>query len=95
MDYNSHVCGIDCQRTPTGGHVMYPATPNSAAGRYQAALNLDMTRAQYRASGQDESRECRVWAAARAERETRRIALGLPRDSRSEYAALVSWVGAL
>jgi hypothetical protein len=68
---NAHVCGVDCERVDMDGHVshvMYPSEPNSAAGRYQAALNLGMTRREYRASGQDESRECRVWAMARAER---------------------------
>lgn len=69
---DGHVCDIDCERVPTatGGvaHVLYPSTPNGAAGRYQAAQNVGITRREYRASGQDESRACRVWAAERAAR---------------------------
>lgn len=63
---NSHECGIDCVPTPDGRHILYPALPTIDAGRYQWELNRGMTRAQYRASGQDETRECRVWSAQRA-----------------------------
>lgn len=63
-----HICHVDCQPTPspTGGtyHVMYAAEPSSAAGRYQweqnAAIKRQGRRA-WRATGQGESRECRVW----------------------------------
>jgi hypothetical protein len=68
----SHECHVDCEpfTTATGGngHEMYPAEPNRSAGRYQAELNLAMTRREYRASGQDESRNVRVWNARRATR---------------------------
>ena len=57
---SDHVCYVDCEPTERGGHVMYPAEPSSDAGRYQAALNISMTRREFRASGQDESRECRM-----------------------------------
>lgn len=55
-----HVCFVDCDPTQ-GGHMMYPAEPNAVAGRYQASENLRMTRREYRASGQDESRNVRLW----------------------------------
>lgn len=65
----THTCGIDCtlESTPTGGraHIMFSSAPNRSAGRYQAEQNLGMTRKQYRESGQDETRNCRVWAANR------------------------------
>jgi hypothetical protein len=65
---NGHDCGIDCERiTPDGRHILYPAAPTIDAGRYQFDRNVGMTRAEYRASGQDETRECRVWAAERAQ----------------------------
>lgn len=65
---NTHVCNIDCQLItyPTGGkaHMMYAAEPSSAAGRYQweqnAAIKAQGRRA-WRATGQGQSRECRVW----------------------------------
>ena len=63
---DTHDCYVDCEPTERGGHVMYPAEPNRDAGRYQAARNLTMTRREYRASGQDESRECRAFNARRA-----------------------------
>lgn len=63
---NPHECGIDCVPTADGRHILYPALPTIDAGRYQWELNRGMTRAQYRASGQDETRECRVWSAQRA-----------------------------
>lgn len=96
---NAHECGIDCVPTADGRHIMYPALPTIDAGRYQWELNSRMTRREYRASGQDETRECRVWArdrAARIERERiqdrSRAAWGLiprPRPlSRSAFAEL-------
>lgn len=96
---NSHECGIDCVPTADGRHILFPALPTIDAGRYQWELNRGMTRAEYRASGQDETRECRVWARARAERleleraqDRSRAAWGLipqPRPlSRSEFANL-------
>lgn len=70
-----HECGIDCERIVSANgnvaHVMYPAEPNRSAGRYQAAQNVTMTRREYRASGQDESRNVRVWNLQRAERADR------------------------
>lgn len=64
----SHICHVDCriETTPTGGraHIMYPAEPSSAAGRYQWELNraiLDKGRRAWRESGQGQSRACRVW----------------------------------
>ena len=65
---NAHTCGIDCVPTADGRHIMYPALPTVDAGRYQWELNRGMTRRQYRASGQDETRACRVWAAERRKR---------------------------
>jgi hypothetical protein len=63
---NAHVCNIDCVPTADGRHILYPALPTIDAGRYQWELNSRMTRREYRASGQDETRACRVWAAERA-----------------------------
>ncbi len=91
MFTDTHECGIDCkpERTPTGGtaHIMFPATPNSSAGRYQAAQNVGMTRREYRASGQDESRNVRIWNRDYADRAwkpktmmTRSEAADLPGD---------------
>lgn len=60
-----HTCHIDCELTvkPNGNreHMMYPADPTPHAGRYQATENLTLTRREYRASGQDESRNVREW----------------------------------
>lgn len=63
-----HTCHVDCkpETTPTGGtaHIMYAAEPSSAAGRYQWEQNraiLDQGRRAWRATGQGQSRECRVW----------------------------------
>lgn len=63
-----HTCHIDCRPevSPTGGtyHVMYPAPPSSAAGRYQWEQNAAIKRLgrrAWRATGQGQSRECRVW----------------------------------
>lgn len=81
---NSHECGIDCVPTPDGRHILYPALPTIDAGRYQWELNRGMTRAQYRASGQDETRECRVWAARRA----RALYYGPRHGIRRDYRAL-------
>ncbi|QAU07339.1 hypothetical protein SEA_ALLEB_4 [Microbacterium phage Alleb] len=63
-----HTCYVDCkpETTPTGGtaHVMYASEPSSAAGRYQweqnAAIKRQGRRA-WRATGQAQSRACRVW----------------------------------
>lgn len=66
-ELRAHTCGIDCETiTPDGRHILYPAAPTIDAGRYQYDKNAGMTRRAYRASGQDESRECRVWAANRS-----------------------------
>jgi hypothetical protein len=79
----THTCYVDCEPTPsaTGGiaHVMYPADPDRSAGRYQAAQNVGMTRRQWRASGQDQSRACRAWDRARALRLAAFHAAGLSR----------------
>lgn len=76
----THVCNVDCRlvRDPyiSGGvmkarvsHVMYASEPSSAAGRYQweqnAAIKRQGRRA-WRATGQGQSRECRVWDAMRS-----------------------------
>lgn len=66
-----HTCHVDCKLevSPYGNraHVMYAAVPNSAAGRYQYDANRVIfrmgmgARKAYRATGQDESRNVRVW----------------------------------
>ena len=45
-----HECGIDCVRVESGGHLMFPFRQNTR-----------MTRREYRKSGQDESRNVRIW----------------------------------
>lgn len=74
---DTHICNVDCEPiiitdVTTGekrqGHIMYPADPTPHAGRYQATLNLTQTRREFRESGQDESRNVRLW------NEERRIA---------------------
>ena len=69
---NDHECHVDCKLIlyPSGRvvHEMYPALPNAVAGRYQWEMNHGMDRRAYRASGQDESRNVRVWNHARAQR---------------------------
>lgn len=79
----THVCHVDCRliKDPyiSGGrmkvrtsHVMYAAEPSSAAGRYQweqnAAIKRQGRRA-WRATGQGQSRECRVWDERRRQAE--------------------------
>lgn len=70
-----HECGVDCRlyfREPgnpesSTGHMMYPSEPSTAAGRYQWEQNQKiMTRREWDATGQDESRECRKWNRDRA-----------------------------
>lgn len=63
----SHVCHVDCKLIVEDGrksHMMYATEPSSAAGRYQweqnAAIKRQGRRA-WRATGQGQSRECRVW----------------------------------
>lgn len=67
-----HICRVDCKLeiSPEGrrAHIMYAAEPSSAAGRYQWELNrgiLDRGRRAWRASGQGQSRACRVWDESR------------------------------
>lgn len=69
----NHVCHVDCRLevSPEGrkAHMMYAAEPSSAAGRYQWEQNraiLDQGRRAWRATGQGQSRECRVWDHRRA-----------------------------
>jgi hypothetical protein len=67
---NHHICMVDCELeidsvTHEVRHIMYPADPTPHAGRYQHTLNLNMTRREYRESGQDETRECRLWSWSR------------------------------
>ena len=77
----AHICNVDCKPEPTDwrdtegnehpgtAHMMYASEPSSAAGRYQWEQNralLDQGRRAWRASGQGESRECRVWSHRRA-----------------------------
>lgn len=68
---SDHTCHIDCKLiTLEGGrrqHIMYPSDPTPHAGRYQHTQNLGMTRREYRATGQDESREVRAWNHKREE----------------------------
>ena len=83
----AHTCGIDCKLEisedgKSRAHVMYPSDPNGAAGRYQAAQNLTMTRREYRATGQDETREVRLWTA---ERNARRSLDGFHVSPRRNY----------
>lgn len=76
----AHICHVDCKLDliPAIGphgmymrreHMMYATEPSSAAGRYQweqnAAIKLQGRRA-WRATGQGQSRECRVWDYRRA-----------------------------
>lgn len=78
----NHTCHVDCHLEVTPymdgngkprerrAHVMYAAEPSSAAGRYQWEQNraiLDQGRRAWRASGQGQSRACRVWDADRRE----------------------------
>lgn len=64
----THVCHVDCRLDIDSqgrkAHMMYAAEPSSAAGRYQweqnAAIKRQGRRA-WRATGQGQSRECRVW----------------------------------
>lgn len=68
----AHICRVDCDpqtveyaNGQTGvAHMMYASEPSSAAGRYQWEQNraiLDRGRRAWRASGQGQTRECRVW----------------------------------
>lgn len=71
-----HTCHVDCKLIPTTwmdregveqpgvAHVMHAAEPSSAAGRYQWEQNAKIKRQgrrAWRATGQGQSRECRVW----------------------------------
>lgn len=69
----AHTCHVDCRPVvtihsvtgkPYTSHVMHQSEPTSAAGRYQweqnAAIKRQGRRA-WRATGQGQSRECRVW----------------------------------
>lgn len=61
-----HICHVDCtpEISPINGHtihIMYPFEATKDAGKYQSEQNLNMTRREYRASGQDQSRNCRLW----------------------------------
>ena len=72
----NHTCHVDCRLEVTPymdgngkprerrAHIMYAAEPSSAAGRYQWEQNraiLDKGRRAWRASGQEQSRACRMW----------------------------------
>ena len=68
--YDDHICYIDCKPITVyddagnvirRSHVMYSSDPTPHAGRYQNAVNLTLDRRGYRASGQDESRNVRIW----------------------------------
>lgn len=74
----NHICNVDCklETTPTGGraHIMYAAEPSSAAGRYQWEQNARIKREgrrAWRATGQGQSRACRVWDEWRRKSEWR------------------------
>lgn len=70
-----HVCHIDCDLIirEDGGrsHIMYPASPTTAAGRYQYDRNREIytmgkgARAAMRATGQSDTRNNREWNYAR------------------------------
>lgn len=70
-----HVCHIDCDLIirEDGGrsHIMYPASPTTAAGRYQYDRNREIytmgkgARAAMRATGQSGTRNNREWNYAR------------------------------
>lgn len=68
----SHICHVDCKLIVEDGrkaHMMYAVEPSSAAGRYQWELNreiLNAGRRAWRASGQGQSRECRLWDYGRS-----------------------------
>jgi len=79
-----HICHVDCKLIHEGArtiHMMHAAEPSSAAGRYQweqnAAIKRQGRRA-WRATGQGESREVRVWnerrKAGQTATGTRRVA---------------------
>lgn len=75
----SHTCYVDCKPVDTvhsvtgetyRSHVMYASEPSSAAGRYQWEQNAEIKRQgrrAWRATGQGESREVRLWNRERAE----------------------------
>jgi hypothetical protein len=63
-----HTCGIDCKLISIAGpgaprlvHEMYPSEATPHAGRYQHTINQSHDRRSYRASGQDETRNVRIW----------------------------------
>lgn len=62
-----HTCHVDCELIIEGArtiHMMHAAEPSSAAGRYQWEQNAKIKargRRAWRATGQGQSRECRVW----------------------------------
>lgn len=68
-----HTCHVDCKLEIDAkgrrSHLMYAAEPSSAAGRYQweqnAAIKRQGRRA-WRATGQGQSRECRLFDYRRA-----------------------------
>ena len=74
-DKPDHVCHIDCDLIirEDGGrsHIMYPASPTTAAGRYQYDRNREIytmgkgARAAMRATGQSDTRNNREWNYAR------------------------------
>ena len=74
-DAPGHVCHIDCDLIirEDGGrsHIMYPASPTTAAGRYQYDRNREIytmgkgARAAMRATGQSDTRNNREWNYAR------------------------------
>lgn len=64
----THICHVDCKLEIDDlgrrSHVMYASEPSSAAGRYQWEQNARIKREgrrAWRATGQGQSRECRVW----------------------------------
>lgn len=72
-----HICYVDCKpvfRESDGeqvGHMFYPTSPTSAAGRYQYDRNREIyamgkgARAAMRATGQGDTRTNREWNLAR------------------------------
>lgn len=80
-----HTCHVDCELIIEGTrtiHMMHAAEPSSAAGRYQWEQNAKIKRQgrrAWRATGQGQSRACRVWD------ERRRVN---PDDYASRYGIL-------
>lgn len=61
-----HICGVDCepQINPINGstiHVMYPTENINWTKTPRSVGKFNMTRREFRESGQDETRNARLW----------------------------------